>query len=109
MIREENRMEFAVLAKHGMRIRGITESTGLSRNTVRRDLRGGDGVTPRKLAPKRPEKLDPFKDYIVDRLKADAPDVIPAAVLFRESRRAVTKAVGPASGTSCAACNRNQS
>jgi transposase len=28
--------------------------------------------------------LDPFKAYIVDRVKAAAPDRIPAVVLFRE-------------------------
>jgi transposase len=38
----------------------------------------------RKPAPKRAEKLDPFKAYIVDRVKAAAPDRIPAMVLFRE-------------------------
>lgn len=86
MISKEGQMEIAVLAKHGMSIRGITETTGLSRNTVRRYLRGGDAAGSRKPAPKRPEKLDPFKDYIVDRLKAAAPDVIPAVVLFREIR-----------------------
>ena len=36
------------------------------------------------LGPKRPEKLDPFKGYIADRMQAAAPDVIPAAVLLRE-------------------------
>lgn len=33
---------------------------------------------------KRAEKLDPFKAYIVDRVKAATPDRIPAVVLFRE-------------------------
>ena len=37
--------------------------------------RRGGGV--RKPPPKRVEKLDPFKGYIVDRLKAAAPDRIP--------------------------------
>jgi transposase len=51
---------------------------------VRRYLRGGDAATRRKPGPKRAEKLDPFKSYIVERLEAAAPDRIPAAVLFRE-------------------------
>lgn len=84
MISEEERMEITVLAKHGMSIRRIVEATGLSRNTVRRYLRGGEDAAVRKPAPKRPEKLDPFKEYILQRLKAAAPDVIPAVVLFRE-------------------------
>jgi hypothetical protein len=58
----------------------------VSRNTVRRHLRGGDGAAVRKAAARRVEKLDPFKGYIVDRLKAAAPDLIPASVLFREVR-----------------------
>jgi transposase len=67
----------------------------VSRNTVRRYLRGG----VRKPAPKRAEKLDPFKGYIVDRLKAAALDLIPASVLFREIR-----ARGCAGGTDEARC-----
>jgi transposase len=51
---------------------------------VRRYLREGDAAAVRKAAPKRAEKLDPFKAYIVDRVKAAAPDRIPAVVLFRE-------------------------
>src|SRR5215475_2364038 len=42
----------------------------------------------RKLAfanrHRRVEKLDAFKGYIIDRLKAAAPDPIPASVLYRE-------------------------
>ena len=38
----------------------------------------------RKPAPKRVEKLDPFKAYIVDRVNAAAPDLIPAFILFSE-------------------------
>lgn len=86
MISAEGRTEISVLNKHGMSIRGIAEATGLSRNTVRRYLRGGETAAARKPAAKRREKLDPFKDYIVERLQAAAPDTIPAVVLFREIR-----------------------
>src|SRR5215208_7224102 len=72
------------LKKHGGSIRGLSRTTGRSRNTIRRYLRGGDGVSKRKPGPKRIEKLDPFKAYIVDRLKAALPDRIPATVLYRE-------------------------
>ena len=34
----------------------------------------------------RPTKLDPFKDYIAERLDAAAPERIPATVLLRELR-----------------------
>lgn len=84
MLKPEGRMELEVLRKHGAGIRELARVTGHSRNTVRRYLREGEAAGARKPAPKRAEKLDAFKDYIVGRLKAAAPDRIPAAVLFRE-------------------------
>jgi transposase len=86
MLTAEERMELEVLRKHGTSIRGLAKASGRSRNTVRRYLRGGHAATIRRPAPKWSEKLDPFKDYIVSRMKAAAPDRIPAAVLFREIR-----------------------
>ena len=84
MLKAEEQMELAVLRKHGTSIRELARLTGRSRNTVRRYLRGGEAATTRKAGSRRPEKLDPFKPYIVGRLAAAAPDRIPAAVLFRE-------------------------
>jgi transposase len=84
MLKPEEQMELVVLKKHGASIRGLSRSTGRSRNTVRRYLRGGDEAGKRKPAPKRAEKLDPFKAYIVGRMKAALPDRIPTTVLFRE-------------------------
>lgn len=84
MLTVEERMEITVLQKHGESIHGIARAMGVSRNTVRRYLREGEAASVRKAGPKRPEKLDPYKDYISERMKAAAPDVIPAAVLLRE-------------------------
>jgi transposase len=84
MLKAEEQMELVVLKKHGESIRSLSRSTGRSRNTVRRYLRGGEAAATRKPAPKRPERLDPYKRYIVERLAAAAPDAIPATVLFRE-------------------------
>jgi transposase len=84
MLKAEDRMEISVLARHGSSIRAIARATGLSRNTVRRYLRGGEEASVRKASAKRAEKLDPFKDYISERIAAAAPDAIPAVVLFRE-------------------------
>jgi hypothetical protein len=50
----------------------LARVTGASRNTVRRYLSGGDATAVRKPAPKQAKKLDPFKAYIVDRVKAAA-------------------------------------
>jgi transposase len=84
MLTGEERMELEVLAKHGAGIRELARATGRSRNTVRRYPREGEAAARRKPAAKRAEKLDPFKTYIVDRVRAAAPDRIPATVLFRE-------------------------
>ena len=84
MLKAEEQMELVVLKKHGESIRSLSRATGRSRNTVRRYLRGGDSAATRKPAPKRVEKLDPYKKYIVARMAAAAPDVIPAPVLLRE-------------------------
>jgi transposase len=50
MLKPEEQMELVVLKKHGASIRGLSRSTGRSRNTVRRYLRGGDeaGVSLRR-------------------------------------------------------------
>ena len=86
MLTAEEQMELEVLRRHGASIRELAKATGRSRNTVRRYLRGGVAASVRKPAPKRAEKLDPFKDYIIARMSAAAPDRIPSAVLFRELR-----------------------
>ncbi len=84
MLTAEEQMELDVLKKHGAGIRELARATGRSRNTVRRYLREGEAAAVRKAAPKRAEKLDPFKSFIIERMAAAAPDRIPAVVLFRE-------------------------
>src|SRR6202790_5104192 len=96
MLKAEEQMELTILKKHGGSIRGLSRSTGRSRNTVRRYLRGGDEVAKRKPGPKRAEKLDAFKTYIVDRMKAALPDRIPATVLFERSSRRTGRRLGAA-------------
>jgi transposase len=66
-------------------IREIARETGSSRNTVRRYLRDGSAERYRPRPP-RPTKLDPFKNYVVERLCAAAPERIPASVLLQELR-----------------------
>lgn len=84
MLKGEERMELGVLRKRGAGIRALSRETGRSRNTVRRYVRGGDETAVRKAGPKRPEKLDPFKAYVIERLAAATPHRIPATVLLRE-------------------------
>jgi transposase len=78
MLDAEERMEISVLSRRGRSIRSIARATGRSRNTVRRYLCRGDDITARrKPGTKRIAKLDPFKDYILERLRAAAPDLPP--------------------------------
>lgn len=78
-------MEIDVLHRQGKGIREIARLTGLSRNSVRRVLRGGakERYGPRR---ERPTKLDPFKDYVRERVISALPARIPATVLIRELR-----------------------
>ena len=57
MLRAEEQMELLVLKKHGDGIRELARTTGRSRNTVRRYLRGGDAAATRKAAPKRRHRI----------------------------------------------------
>lgn len=49
------------LAVQGQPIRAIAKELGLARNTVRKYLRGGHEAPPR---PRRPSKLDPYKEQL---------------------------------------------
>src|ERR1700746_3557923 len=82
MLVAEEAVEIRVLKRQGKRLRGVGRARGLSRNTVRRYLRS-EGL-PRYERDARPIKLDPYRQYIKERVKAAAPDWIPATVLLRE-------------------------
>jgi transposase len=84
MLVAEEAVEIRVLKRQGKSIREIARVLAVSRNTVRRYLRG-EGL-PRYEREPRPSKLDPYKHYIVERVKAAAPEWIPATVLLRELR-----------------------
>jgi transposase len=85
MVGAEEALEIRILHRHGKGIREIARETGTSRNTVRRYLR--DESAPRyRQRPPRPTKLDAFKDYLLERLTAAAPERIPASVLLSELR-----------------------
>lgn len=85
MLTQENQVEIRVLARQGMGVRAIARALELSRNTVRRVLRG---QAPRRYGPRRPRatKLDAFKDYIKARVQAAGALRLPAPVLLREIR-----------------------
>ena len=57
--------------REGMPIREIERRTGLSRNTIRKYLRGGT-VEPKFKVPDRPSNLDPFADRLEAWLRVEA-------------------------------------
>lgn len=83
MLTKETQVEISVLHRQGKSIREIARLTGLSRNSVRRVIRGQakNRYGPRET---RPCKLDPFKTFLQERVSAAHPDRIPATVLLRE-------------------------
>ena len=85
MLVAEEAVEIRVLSRQGKSIREIARMLAVSRNTVRRYLRG-EGL-PHYERETRPSKLDQYKQYIAERVKAAAPEWIPATVLLRELRR----------------------
>ena len=84
MLVAEEAVEIRVLSKQGKSIRDIARLLKVSRNTVRRYIRG-EGL-PRYERKTRPSKLDDYKQYIAERVRAAAPEWIPATVLLRELR-----------------------
>lgn len=85
MLTQEQAVEIKVLARRGVAIREIARQTGCSRNTVRRYLHDVNAVRYRARQA-RATKLDPFKEYVLERVEAARPHWIPAAVLHRELR-----------------------
>lgn len=83
MLSVEEQVEIKVLARQGLSIREISRELQVSRNTVRRYLREVNAAQ-RKPRQARVHKLDPYKHYIEERLRAAHPCCLPATVLFHE-------------------------
>jgi len=76
--------EIQVLAQQGKGIREIARLLGCSRKTVRRVLRQEckERYGPR---PSRPKKVDPYVEYLRERIDRAKPERLAATVLLRES------------------------
>ncbi|WP_236843977.1 IS21 family transposase [Bordetella pseudohinzii] len=72
-----------MLKAQGLSLREIARRLGVSRNTVARHLKS-EQVPRYKPREARPTKLEPFHDYILERMKAAAPEWIAAPALLRE-------------------------
>jgi transposase len=85
MFAKELQVEIQVPARQGKGIREIARLLQCSRKAVRRVLRGKakDRYGPR--AP-RPTKLDPYAEYLRERIEHAKPDRLAATVLLREVR-----------------------
>jgi len=84
MLTEEGIMEIRILSRRGMSIRAIARELQISRNTVRKYLRGEAVKAPARRGPGRPRKLEPYEDWIRRRVEGAAPIRLPATVLHRE-------------------------
>ncbi|HFQ8924173.1 TPA: IS21 family transposase [Pseudomonas aeruginosa] len=78
-------MEIRVLARQGRGVREIAREMGLSRNTVRKYLRRC-AEQERKAPVARVHKLEPYKQYLQERVRAAHPAWLPATVLLEEIR-----------------------
>ena len=77
-------MEIKILARRGMSIRATARELGISRNTVRRYLRGEAVMEVGRRGPGRPRKLAPYEEWLRRRVESAAPVRLPATVLHRE-------------------------
>lgn len=84
MLKEDEVTEIRTLSRHGMSVRKIASELGISRNTVRKYLRGNAVAEVRQRGPGRPRKLEPFEEWLRRRVKAADPIRLPATVLHRE-------------------------
>ena len=84
MLTKESIMEINILSRQGLSIRHIARTLGISRNTVRKYLRGEAVRTPDRKGPGRPRKLAPYEDWLRRRVEGAAPIRLPATVLHRE-------------------------
>lgn len=83
MLRGKDVQELEELKRQGLSIGAISRLTGYDRKTVRKYLLQPEARPVYGPRPAPPSKLDPFKEYLGDRLKAG---VWNAQVLLRELR-----------------------
>ena len=86
MLTEERILEIRILSRRGMSIHAIARELKVSRNTVRKYLRGEAVESVPRRGPGRPRKLAPYEGWIRRRVEGAAPIRLPATVLQREIR-----------------------
>lgn len=83
MLRGRDVDEIEEMKQTGMSVSAISELTGYDRKTIRKYLLGSEAVPRYRERGEQPSKLEVFKPYLEDRLKAG---VWNAQVLLRELR-----------------------
>ena len=84
MLTKEAVMEIKILSRRGMSVRAIAKELRISRNTVRKYLRGEAVKAVEQRGPGRPRKLEPYEEWVRRRVEGAAPIRLPATVLHRE-------------------------
>jgi len=105
MIDREGTLEIRILYRQGVGIREIARRMGIARNTVRRHLACDVEPVYGPRTP-RPGKLEPFKDYIAERLAAAKPHWVPATVIHRELEAMGTPVVSDCCAVTWRGCDR---
>jgi transposase len=83
MIKWEQTMEVKILRRQGQSLRQIAAEVGISVNTVRKYLKR-DGIPIYKKRQPIQGKLEPYKEYLNQRISSSHPLWIPATVLWKE-------------------------
>lgn len=79
-------MTIWVLHRQGASVREIARRLSISRNTVRRYLRGGEDIPRYPERAGRASKLDGVRAYLEQRISQALPHRLPATVLHREAK-----------------------
>jgi len=85
MLTKEEYYMIRTLKTQGYSQREISKVTGLNRKTLSKYLKSSS-YPERSKYPKRPSKLDSYKEYLIKRVRNAQPHKIPATVLIREIR-----------------------
>ena len=85
MISKEEFIVIHTLKNRGYSIRAIARAVGLDRRTVAKRLKEKDLQAYKKITYK--SKLDPYKEYITNRVEQALPDKIPSTVIFEEIKK----------------------
>ena len=84
MLVKEQCMEIAILHRQGFSNRKIAKILKVSRNTVKKYLKKLNGHPCYSARASKATKLNAYHDYLTQRVRAAAPDWLPATVLLLE-------------------------